>query len=73
MTHNGYSFLLQPKRNRYITPQQLIYWLEKAARVTGWNALPNADERECNEFYLSLLGITLLTKYLDFKKRHVLN
>jgi hypothetical protein len=66
-------FFYSQKETDTITPQQLIYWLEKAARVTGWNALPNADERECNEFYLSLLGMTLLTKYLDFKKRYGMN
>jgi hypothetical protein len=66
-------FFYSQKETDTITPQQLIYWLEKAACVAGWNALPNADERECNEFYLSLLGMTLLTKYLDFKKRYGMN
>jgi hypothetical protein len=37
-----------------ITPQQLVFRLEKAARVAQWNNLPNPDERKTDEFYLSL-------------------
>jgi len=37
-----------------ITPQQLVFRLEKAARVAQWNNLANPDERKTDEFYLSL-------------------
>lgn len=37
-----------------ITPQQLVFRLEKAARVAQWDNLPNPDVRKTDEFYLSL-------------------
>ena len=37
-----------------ITPQQLVFRLEKAARVAQWDNLQNPDERKTDEFYLSL-------------------
>jgi Retrotransposon gag protein len=37
-----------------ITPQQLVFRLEKASRVAGWDALANPDQRKTDEFYLSL-------------------
>ena len=37
-----------------ITPQQLVFRLEKASRVAGWDNLANPDQRKTDEFYLSL-------------------
>jgi hypothetical protein len=37
-----------------ITPQQLIFQLEKASRVAGWDNLQNPDQRKCDKFFLSL-------------------
>ena len=37
-----------------ISPQQLIYHLEKAARVAGLDGLPNPGLRKTDVFYLSL-------------------
>jgi hypothetical protein len=37
-----------------ISQQQLIYRLEKASRIAGWDGLPNPDLRKTDEFYLSL-------------------
>jgi hypothetical protein len=48
-----------------IIPQQLVFRLEKAALVAGWNALANEDERKCDEFYLSL-SLSLRDKALSW-------
>jgi hypothetical protein len=29
-----------------ITPQQLVFWLEKASYFAGWDALQNPDQRK---------------------------
>jgi hypothetical protein len=42
------------KEKDTITPQQLVFRLEKAARVAQWDNLANPDERKTDEFYLSL-------------------
>jgi len=42
------------KEKDTITPQQLVFRLEKAARVAQWDNLPNPDVRKTDEFYLSL-------------------
>ena len=42
------------KEKDTITPQQLVFRLEKASRVAQWDNLPNPDERKTDEFYLSL-------------------
>jgi hypothetical protein len=48
------------KEKDTITPQQLVYRLEKASRVAQWDNLPNPDERKTDEFYLSLRDDALL-------------
>jgi hypothetical protein len=48
------------KEKDTITPQQLVYRLEKAARVAQWDNLQNPDERKTDEFYLSLRDDALL-------------
>jgi hypothetical protein len=42
-----------------ITHQQLVFRLEKAARVTGWDNLQNPDQPKTVEFYLSFRYNTL--------------
>jgi hypothetical protein len=48
------------KEKDTITPQQLVFRLEKAARVVQWDNLQNPDERKTDEFYLSLRDDALL-------------
>jgi hypothetical protein len=37
-----------------ILPQHLIERLERVARIEGWDAAANSDQRKCDEFYLCL-------------------
>jgi hypothetical protein len=48
------------KEKDTITPQQLVYRLEKALRVAQWDNLPNPNERKTDELYLSLRDDALL-------------
>jgi len=58
-----------------ISPQQLIYCLEKASRIAGWDNLANPDLRKTDEFYLSLRDNTpswynTLDNIFDFNKEN---
>jgi hypothetical protein len=61
------------KEKDTITPQQLIFSLEKASCVAGWDNLQNPDQRKCDEFHLSLRDEALswyntLDNIFDFDK-----
>jgi Retrotransposon gag protein len=47
-------FFYSRKGKDTITPQQLVFRLEKASHVAGWDNLQNPNQRKTEEFFLSL-------------------